>query len=42
MLADSSLPNLFYVLGLPVMSLLAVLAVCFAIYKVLGGPFREG
>ena len=39
MLAD--VPNLFYVIGLPVTSMLAVIAVCVGIYKVLGSVFSE-
>ena len=39
MLADA--PNLFFVIGLPVLLLLLVVVVCLGIYKLLGGVLHD-
>ena len=39
MLADA--PNLFFVVGLPVLLLLLVVVVCLGIYKLLGGVLHD-
>jgi hypothetical protein len=39
MLAD--VPNLFLVVGLPVLLLLTVVVICLGVYKLLGGVLRD-